>query len=113
VHISDCTKYADLHLPLGLGELPYDEFFSFLKNIGFRGIFLQEIIPTIDQIDSLLDSFLANVKPFSLNRYRKLKILYRLIKPIINLAVNTSFNELRKSGHGLRTQDLAFDLVSH
>ena len=113
VHISDCTKYADLHLPLGLGELPYDEFFSFLKNIGFRGIFLQEIIPTIDQIDSLLDSFLTNVKPFSLNRYRKLKILYVLIKPIINLVVNTSFKELRKSGHGLHAQDLAFDLLSH
>ncbi|NPE07825.1 MAG: sugar phosphate isomerase/epimerase [Asgard group archaeon] len=113
VHISDCTKYADLHLPLGLGELPYDEFFSYLKNIGFRGIILQEVIPTIDQLSSLLDSFLASVKPFSLNRYRKLKILYGLTKPMINLAVNTSFKELRKSGHGLHTQDLAFELVSH
>ncbi len=113
VHISDCTKYADLHLPLGLGELPYDEFFSYLKKLGFRGIFLQEVIPTVDQLSSLLDSFLVNVKPFSLNRYRKLKILYGLTKPIINLAVNTSFKELRKSGHGLHAQDLAFDLVSY
>jgi sugar phosphate isomerase/epimerase len=113
VHISDCTKYADLHLPLGLGELPHEEFFSFLKNLGFRGIFLQEVIPTVDQINCLLDSFLINVKPFSVNRFRKLRILYGFVKPIINLAVNTSIKELRKSGHGLHTQDLAFDLVSH
>ncbi|NHJ33254.1 MAG: hypothetical protein FK732_10345, partial [Asgard group archaeon] len=72
VHISDCTKYADLHLPLGLGELPTDDFFVFLKKNSFKGIFLQEVIPTIDQINCLLDSFLINVKPFSLNRYRKL-----------------------------------------
>jgi len=113
VHISDCTKYADLHLPLGLGELPYEEFFSYLKNIGFRGIFLQEVIPTVDQLSSLLDSFLVNVKPFSVNRYRKLKILYGLTKPMLNLAVNTSFKELRKSGHGLNPQDLGFDLATH
>lgn len=113
VHISDCTKYTDLHLPLGLGELPHEEFFSFLKNIGFRGIFLQEVIPTVDQINCLLDSFLINMKPFSVNRYRKLRILYGFVKPIINLIVNTSIKELRRSGHGLHTQDLAFDLVSH
>jgi len=113
VHISDCTKYADLHLPLGLGELPYEEFFSYLKNIGFRGIFLQEVIPTVDQLSSLLDSFLVNVKPFSVNRYRKLKILYGLTKPMLNLAVNNSFKELRKSGHGLNPQDLGFDLATH
>ncbi|MCE7745597.1 MAG: sugar phosphate isomerase/epimerase [Candidatus Heimdallarchaeota archaeon] len=113
VHISDCTKYADLHLPLGLGELPYEEFFSYLKNIGFRGIFLQEVIPTVNQLSSLLDSFLVNVKPFSVNRYRKLKILYGLTKPMLNLAVNTSFKELRKSGHGLNPQDLGFDLATH
>jgi len=113
VHLSDCTKYADLHLPLGLGELPYLEFFSFLKEIKYQGIFLQEIIPTVDQINCLLDSFLLNVKSFSLKRYRKLRILYGFVKPIINLAVNTSFRELRKSEHGLHAQDLAFELVSH
>lgn len=113
VHISDCTKYADLHLPLGLGDLPYNEFFSYMKKIRFKGIFLQEVIPTADQINCLLDSFLINVKPFSLNRYRKLRILYGFVKPIINLAINTSIKELRKSGHGLHTQDLAFDLVSN
>ncbi len=113
VHVSDCTKYVDLHLPLGLGELPYKSFFSYLKNIGFKGIFLQEVIPTVEQINCLLDSFLINMKPFSVNRYRKLRILYGFVKPIINLAVNTSIRELRKNGHGLHTQDLAFDLVSN
>jgi sugar phosphate isomerase/epimerase len=113
IHISDCSKNADLHLPLGLGELPIKDFFSFLRKNNFKGIFLQEVIPTIDQINCLLDSFLINVKPFSRNRYRKLRILYGVVKPIINLAVNTSFRELRKRGHGLHAQDLAFDLVSH
>ncbi len=113
IHISDCTKNADLHLPLGMGELPYNEFFELLKKINFSGIFLQEVIPSVDQIGALMDSFMANVKPFSKSKYLNMKMKCGIIRPLLFVTVSMAYKALKRKGHGLHATDLAFDLVSH
>ncbi|MHA1213117.1 MAG: TIM barrel protein, partial [Candidatus Heimdallarchaeota archaeon] len=110
IHISDCSKTADLHLPLGMAELPYNEFFDFLKEIGYQGVILQEIIPNAEQILFVFDSFLYNIKPFSRKRYRRLKILYALIRPFVQLMINTTYKQLRKDKHGILIKDLGYEL---
>jgi len=73
VHISDCTKTEDLHLPLGLGELPYEEFFDFLKDIRYNGVINQELKPNGDQADKIMSSSLLCIKPFSKIKYLRMK----------------------------------------
>ncbi|NHJ47256.1 MAG: sugar phosphate isomerase/epimerase [Asgard group archaeon] len=109
VHISDCTKKADLHLPLGCAKLPFNDFFDKLKEINFDGVILQEIIPSLDQTINVLDSILHSVKPFSKRQYLALKLRYTFLKPLTQLKIKSTFRQLRKSGNML-IQDLAYDL---
>jgi sugar phosphate isomerase/epimerase len=109
VHISDCTKKDDLHLPLGCANLPFNEFFSILKEINYKGVILQEIIPTFDQIASVLDSFLYSVKPFSKTRYIKMKMKFALLKPLTQMKIKSTYKRIIRD-HSLLLQDIAYDL---
>ena len=59
VHVSDCTKTEDLHLPLGLGEMPYNDFFAFLKKIKYDGVINQELKPDGNQAGEIMSSSLC------------------------------------------------------
>ncbi|NHK32862.1 MAG: sugar phosphate isomerase/epimerase [Asgard group archaeon] len=109
VHISDCTKKADLHQPLGCAKLPFNEFFSKLKEINYKGVILQEIIPTFDQIASVLDSFLYSVKPFSKTRYLKMKMKFAILKPFTQMKIRSTYKRIMRD-HSILLQDLAYDL---
>ena len=85
IHISDCTKTDDSHLPLGLGEMPYDDFFSFLKDIGYNGIILQELKPDGDQADEIMNSSLKCIKPFSKIKYLRMFIRCAFMRPLLKL----------------------------
>jgi len=78
VHISDCSREKDLHLPLGQGVLPLDELFAVLKSIGFDGVINLELMPqSLRDIDPILNSYLLVLKIFKPAKYllAKLKIL--------------------------------------
>jgi sugar phosphate isomerase/epimerase len=109
VHISDCTKKDDLHLPLGCAKFPFNEFFSMLKEINYKGIILQEIIPTFDQIASVLDSFLYSVKPFSKTRYIKMKMKFVILKPLTQMKIKSVYKQII-GDHSTLLQDIAYDL---
>ncbi|MEA2071398.1 MAG: TIM barrel protein [Asgard group archaeon] len=83
IHITDCTATEDSHLALGLGKLPFNDFFTFLKDINYVGVINQEIVPRDFDLGKILDSCLYCVKPFSKGRYFRLKIKYSIIKPFL------------------------------
>jgi sugar phosphate isomerase/epimerase len=88
IHISDCTKTDDLHLPLGLGKMPYKRFFKFLKKIRYDGIILQELKPNGDQAPEIMLSTRKCMKPFSKLKYLRMKIRHSLMWLILQLRKN-------------------------
>jgi sugar phosphate isomerase/epimerase len=109
IHISDCNKTNDLHKPLGLGSLPFDKFFDYLKQkLDYDGIIIQEIKPNPTEITSVMDSCLYCIKPFSKPRYLWLNILYSTIRPLVRWRTNLFLKEIQKRDMGLLT-DLTYD----
>jgi len=111
IHVSDCTKTSDLHLPLGLGEFPYEEFFSFLRKQNYNGIILHEILPSEGRVREVMDSFLFCAKTYSKNKYRKLKIRYAFIEPLIQFKIDSAFKVFNKTGKKLLVNDLNYDFI--
>ncbi|MGC9780103.1 MAG: sugar phosphate isomerase/epimerase [Candidatus Heimdallarchaeota archaeon] len=85
VHISDCTKTEDLHLPMGLGEMPFNDFFAYLKRIGYNGIIMQELKPDGNQALEIMSSTRYCMKPFSKTKYLRMKIRHALMRVILNI----------------------------
>ncbi|MBD3191104.1 MAG: hypothetical protein GF308_10690 [Candidatus Heimdallarchaeota archaeon] len=83
IHISDCTKEEDLHLPLGLGEMPFQQFFAFLKKIDFDGIITQELKPNGDQAGEIMNSSQHCIRPFSRLKYLQMKIRHFFIRMLL------------------------------
>ena len=83
VHVSDCTKTEDLHLPLGLGEMPFNDFFAFLKDIKYDGVINQELKPDGNQADKIMSSSLHCIKPFSKTKYLRMKTRCTFLKPLL------------------------------
>ncbi|NHJ86179.1 MAG: sugar phosphate isomerase/epimerase [Asgard group archaeon] len=83
IHISDCTKTEDLHLPLGLGEMPYNDFFKYLKKLHYNGIIMQELKPNGDQADEIMNSTLACIKTFSKIKSLRMQIRHALVRRIL------------------------------
>lgn len=83
VHLQDTSKEKDDHLPLGQGEMPYQDFLRFLKRIGYKGVINQEIKPQGLDIVSIMTSCLNVLKIVDKPRFLKLKVKYAIMKPII------------------------------
>lgn len=81
IHLSDCRKGYDAHLPFGLnGDLPIDEILAVLKAQKFHGIINLELLPrNLKDIKPLINSYLKVVRNFDRIKYLKSKsrlILY-------------------------------------
>lgn len=83
VHLQDTTTNNDDHLPIGQGELPYNEFINFLKTIDYKGVINQEIRPKGLDIDAIMNSCLNVTKAISLAKFLRLKSRYIFVKPIL------------------------------
>ncbi|MHA1212707.1 MAG: sugar phosphate isomerase/epimerase family protein [Candidatus Heimdallarchaeota archaeon] len=83
VHISDCTKTEDLHLPMGLGEMPYNDFFDYLKKIRYNGVITQELKPDGDQSEEIMSSSALCIKPFSKAKYFKMKFMHAILRRVL------------------------------
>lgn len=90
VHLQDSTKERDVHRPLGQGEMPFNDFLYFLKGIGFTGVINQEIKPQGLDLESIMDSCLHCVKPFSKARYIQLKSRYAILRPILRKKIKNA-----------------------
>jgi sugar phosphate isomerase/epimerase len=79
IHLSDCRKGFDAHLPFGLnGDLPIDEILAILKEQNFHGIINLELMPrNLTDIKPLINSYLKVVYTF--DRVKFLKTKFKLI----------------------------------
>lgn len=106
VHISDCTKTEDLHLPIGYGEMPYNQFFKFLKKIRYKGIIMQELKPNGDQYEEIMSSGLACIKPFSRTKTMRMKFRHTLVRRIIKKRKHEFSDVLDKTA-----EEIGYDFV--
>jgi len=96
VHLQDGTKEEDVHYPLGQGEMPFNDFLHFLKKIGYNGIINQEIKPKGLDLESIMDSCLLCIKPFSTSRYLRLKAKYAILRPILRKRIKEAANKRKE-----------------
>lgn len=106
VHVSDCTKTEDLHLPLGLGEMPFNDFFAFLKDIKYDGVINQELKPDGNQADKIMSSSLHCIKPFSKTKYLRMKTRCTFLKPLLWLQ-RRRFKDVKD----LTAEEIGYDYV--
>ncbi len=83
IHLSDCRKGFDAHLPFGLsGELPIDGILRTLKEQNFQGIINLELLPrNLHDIKPLINSYLKVVRNFDRTKYLKSKFMLVLYAP--------------------------------
>ncbi|NHJ06079.1 MAG: sugar phosphate isomerase/epimerase [Candidatus Heimdallarchaeota archaeon] len=106
IHISDCTKTEDLHLPMGLGEMPYNDFFRYLKKIKYNGIIMQELKPNGNQHEEIMSSGLECIKPFSKIKAMRMKLRHAIIRRIVEKRKH-EFEDIID----LTAEEIGFDFV--
>lgn len=76
IHLSDCRKNFDAHLPFGLtGELPIDDILAILKDQRFHGVINLELLPrSIKDVKPLINSYLKVVRNFDRMKYFETKV---------------------------------------
>lgn len=94
VHLSDCFRDDDAHLPFDVGgELPTDEILGELKSKKYDGYITLEIKPrSLHDLGEVIDSYLKVLKPFRRVKYLKTKMRLLLLRPLINRFLNTKKN---------------------
>lgn len=85
VHLSDCIRGNDLHLPFGSGgELPIDEILQTLDDIGYNQYIDLELMPkTFNDLPYVIYSYLKVLKKFRPAKYYSSKFRVLIVMPII------------------------------
>ncbi len=83
IHLSDCRKGFDAHMPFGLnGDLPIEGILTTLREQNFHGIINLELLPrNFDDIKPLINSYLKVVRNFDRRKYLKSKVKLILFAP--------------------------------
>jgi len=76
VHLSDCSKKQDLHIPFGgIGELPVHRILDFLRQRRYRGIVNLEIMPkSPTDMASVLNSYLLMLRYLNRKKYYQMRL---------------------------------------
>ncbi|MCI0513696.1 sugar phosphate isomerase/epimerase [candidate division KSB1 bacterium] len=90
VHLSDCIRGHDLHLPFGSGgDLPIDAILTALKDINYNQYINLELLPkTFNDLPYLTYSYLKVLKKFRPAKYYRSKIQTLIILPLIQRILN-------------------------
>jgi len=85
VHLSDCTRGHDLHLPFSCGgDLPIDAILDSLEKIGYNQYIDLELLPkTFNDLPYVIYSYLKVLKKFRPFKYYRTKIRVLFIFPLI------------------------------
>jgi len=103
-YVNDWQTWLDL--PLGLGEMPFNDFFTFLKEIKYDGVINQELKPNGNQADKIMSSSLHCIKPFSRSKYLRMKTRCTLMMPLLKLQ-RRRFKDVKD----LTAEEIGFDYV--
>jgi len=93
IHLSDCRKNFDAHLPFGLsGELPIDDILATLREQQFSGVINLELLPrSIKDVKPLIHSYLKVVGYFDRKKYIKSKLRLIWYAPLLLNKLRTVF----------------------
>lgn len=86
VHLSDCTKEEDLHIPFGgKGELPVEEILSFLRDRDYQGIVNLELLPSsLTDLGPVFESYLLILRYLNRRKYRRMRIKSAFLLPFLH-----------------------------
>lgn len=74
IHLSDCARGHDAHLPLGQGELPVEKFLQHVSNSHYDGIINLEVIPgSLREVGAVIKSYLQVLRVFRKGKYLSTK----------------------------------------
>ncbi len=85
IHLSDCSKTEDLHLPFGQGgEFPVQEMIERLKKDRYNGILNLELLPkSLRDVHPVIQSYLMFLKEFNPPKYIRDRLRVFFILPIL------------------------------
>ncbi|MDZ7269727.1 MAG: sugar phosphate isomerase/epimerase [candidate division KSB1 bacterium] len=70
IHLSDCSRGHDAHLPLGRGELPIAKFLAHVNKHHFDGVINLEVVPkSMNDTLAVLDSYLQVLRVFRKGKF--------------------------------------------
>ncbi|NUO82181.1 sugar phosphate isomerase/epimerase [candidate division KSB1 bacterium] len=70
IHLSDCAKGHDAHLPLGQGEMPISDFLRHVAKSGYDGIINLEVVPSsLQEIKAVVSSYMQVLRVFKKVKY--------------------------------------------
>ena len=70
IHLSDCARGHDAHLPLGQGELPVNKFLQHVADLHYDGIINLEVIPSsLREVGAVIKSYLQVLRIFKKGKY--------------------------------------------
>lgn len=86
VHLSDCTKDKDLHIPFGgEGELPVEKILQFLKDRRYHGIVNLEIRPkALTELEPILKSYLLILRYLNRRKFFIMRLKSLVLLPLIH-----------------------------
>lgn len=90
VHLSDCRKEKDAHLPFGMGGiLPIQDILKTLKQQNYDGVINLEILPrSLSEIGAVIDSYLKVLKIFNKTKYYRTKTRLIFYLPMLRRILN-------------------------
>lgn len=70
IHMSDCIKDQDAHLPFGQGVLPIEKFLDHVLKHGYDGVINLEVMPkSLHETGAVLNSYLQVLRVFKKKKY--------------------------------------------
>ncbi len=70
IHLSDCARGHDAHLPLGQGELPVERFLQLVAQSQYDGIINLEVMPSsLQEVGAVIKSYLRVLRVFKKRKY--------------------------------------------
>ena len=86
IHLSDCVRDDDGHLPFHSGgTLPVESFLQTVADTGFSGLITLEVKPpSLNQLDSYIETFLTTLQFVDYGKYLKKRLRLFALKPLIN-----------------------------
>ncbi|HDL17981.1 MAG TPA: sugar phosphate isomerase/epimerase [Bacteroidetes bacterium] len=87
VHLSDCTREKDLHIPfMGEGDLPIEKILHFLKDHAYSGIINLELRPkSLTDLKPIFNSYLLILKHLDRRKYFPMRLKQFFLLPLVHL----------------------------
>jgi len=112
VHLSDCPRNEDAHLPFDVGgEFPIDQILEQLKTLNFDGYINLEIKPrSLYDFGAVLNSYLKVLKTLRKGKYFRTKARLLLLRPLIHrfIDIDSKHGEKRRT-YGAQRGKTAID----